>query len=131
MRKREPGTGLLDQPQRFGEVQGCRPADQRGQRLARHVLHGNERRILVLADVEDRGDVLVLEPAGGTRLAREAVPRRQVEPGGQHLDGDEPIDERIAREVDGAHPASPEEPDRLVTANALEVIHWLGTGPED
>ena len=70
-------------------------------------LHDDERRAVVLPDVEHRDDVpLTRELRGGERLPLEAgahvlVARVAL---GEHLDGDDAAEHRVGRAVDLAHP---------------------------
>ena len=91
------------------------------QRLALQQLHDEERHALGRrADIVDGADVrvlqrgnragLALEPRAALRIARD-VER-------QHLDGDGPIEPRVAGRVDFAHPARAEQRDDLVRAQA-------------
>ena len=72
-------------------------------------LHDDERRAVVLPDVEDRDDVpLARELRGGERLPLEAsahvlVARVTL---GEHLDGDDAAEHRVGRAVDLAHPSA-------------------------
>ena len=51
-----------------GDDQRRTEADEVGERLAAHVLHGDERQAVLFADVVDRHDVGMTEATGGARL---------------------------------------------------------------
>ena len=93
--------------------------DERGQRLPFDVLHRDERRPFILADVVHRHDVLMPERRGGTCLAHETF----VDLGGreirENLQGDGAIQARIAGEIDGAHPAAADTFDDLIAAESF------------
>ncbi len=79
-----------------------------GERLALDVLEGEEDGRAVFFERVDARDVRMPELREDPRLALEA---RQAfaaggEIGGQHHDRDRPIETRVAREIDDAHPAT-------------------------
>ena len=78
VREVKTGADILEDAQPIGDRQRRAPTDQLCERLAGHVLHRDERPVLVLADIEDRDDVGMAQAAGGARLAREALARRLV-----------------------------------------------------
>ncbi len=86
-------------------------ADQPVQGLAGHVLHGDEVHRLAIhlagVDVENRDDVAIAQRRGGFRFLGEARPAVGVRNrgGGQHFDGDRPVQVRVQRAVHHAHPA--------------------------
>ena len=78
---------------------------ERRQRLAGHELHDEVGEVVVLAVVEDRRDVGVVEVGGVERLAAEA-PREDlllVGAGTQHLDGDRPREHVVVGRPHVAH----------------------------
>ena len=78
----------------------------------------------MFADVEDGDDVLVGEPAGRPRLAREAVAGHGVEGGAQQLHRHQAVDQGIARrKVDLAHAPAAQKPDGFEAADAIELVH--------
>jgi hypothetical protein len=83
-------------------------ADAVLQRLAVEQFHDQEPLTVVLADVEERADVRVVERGGDARLALEAVHRlliaRQLRR--QDLDRDLPAEARVLGAIDDAHPAA-------------------------
>ena len=94
MREREGVTDVDDDGDFLGEGQGRARAHARLERLALDVLHRDVRLAVVFAEVEDRDDVLVREPAGGTRLTEEALAVLGLihQLGRDDLDGDVPLD---------------------------------------
>ncbi len=78
-----------------------------------HELHGDVRDPVLDARPVDLDDLARDDLRGGLRLALEARDRLLVV-GEDDLDHDVPLELRVAREVDGAHPASPEEAHDLV-----------------
>jgi hypothetical protein len=77
------------------------------QRLAVEQLHDEERRAVVLADVVQRTDVRVGQLRDRARFAIEARAELRVrgQRGRQDLDGDGPVEPRVAGLVDFAHAA--------------------------
>src|SRR5438034_8622161 len=73
-----------------------------------------------MADIEQRADVRMLERRDGARLALEAITELRVgsELSRQHLDRNGPVQRRVARAIDLAHPARPERREDLVRAEA-------------
>ena len=71
----------------------------------REVLHDEKRRLILLADVEERADVDVTQLGDGACLALEAL--TQVRSGGdvrqQRLDGDDAIEAGVFGLIDLAH----------------------------
>ena len=109
---------VFEDRQPVGERERRPPANQLLQRLAGHVLHGDERPLVVLADIEDRHDVGMAKPPGGARLAREPLARRLVvESLLEQLDGDRAIDRGIAGEVERAHAAVGNQPDDAIPSD--------------
>ena len=88
--------------------------------LALDVLHGDEVRPLVDADVVDVRDVRVVEGRSGARLALEPLAVDLVD--GQlrreHLDRDGPLQPRVPRPVDLSHPSGPDGAEDLVRAES-------------
>ena len=78
VRVREAGAGVLDQLEPPAQRQGEASLNDAAQRLARHVLHRDERPSLVFARVEDGDDVGMAQPSRGARLADEPPPRHLV-----------------------------------------------------
>ena len=88
----------------------------RAQRVALQQLLDDIRRAVVLADVVDRGDVGVIQDAGGPRLLLEAAQASGVlrERRRQHLDRDLAAEPRILRAVDLAHAPGADRVEDLV-----------------
>ena len=81
-----------------------------------------------LAEIVDRHDVRVIEPAGGLRLAAEAVDQlRRVLVGelvlADRLERDHALDHRVVRLVDDAHRAAPDLAPDLVLADVIDFGH--------
>ncbi len=78
-----------------------------GERLALEVLEHQEIETGVLADVVQRADVRMIERGDGPRLALEAHAEVGVarDVGGEHFDGDQPIESSVTRPIDFAHAA--------------------------
>ena len=116
----EPGTELFQDRQLLRDPGDRAPPDQLGERLPRHVLHRDERTVVVLADVEDRHDVGMVETAGGPGLSREALAcRGVVEARFEELDHHQPVDRRITGQIDRTHAAVGEEPLDLIPADGI------------
>ena len=94
--------------------------DTRRQRLALEVLHDEKRRLILLADVEERADVAVTQLGDGTRLALEALAQFRCggDVGRQRLDGDDAIEACVCGLVDLAHPPRADGAEDLVRAEA-------------
>ena len=98
-------------------VQGQRSsAEALGQGLALQVFHHQEQGALVPSHVVQRADVRVIQPGDGARLAFETRRAVRVRPhlAAQHLDRDHAIQTAVARLVDLAHAAGPQEGEDLV-----------------
>jgi hypothetical protein len=79
-----------------------------GERLALHELHGEvDGAVFRLAEVVDRADVGVIDPAGVGGLAIETGNGLRIvaHPGAHHLDGALPPHLDVLGEIDRAHPA--------------------------
>ncbi len=109
VRRRQRVGDMRDDPRGFRNRQ--RPARQAfGQRLALVVGHCDERLAFELADFVDRADVRMIQGAGDTRLAQQALggflARRGR--GRKELQGDTPVQLRVLGQPDGAHPTGTE-----------------------
>ena len=122
--KARPLQISIDQLDALPRVERRPAPDQLGQRLARDVLHGDERLAVVLADVVDGDDVGVLQPRRQPRLALEALAHVGVVDA-QHLDRDEAIDRRIEGEEQRAHPALAEAFADAVAIDGLRQLHGV------
>ena len=99
-------------------VERQRPAQQAGlQARALEQFHGDERLRFVVADIENRADVRMVQRRGEPRLALEAPDRIAVarEVVLDDLDGDRSRQPRVLRLVDDAHAAGAQR------ANDVEV----------
>ena len=91
-------------------------SNQRAERVAIDVLHGDVQLPVVVADVVDRDDVGVLETARRLGLAHEAAAQvLAVDP--EELERHVPIDDGVARQVQHTHAAFPEEAFDFVPAD--------------
>jgi hypothetical protein len=102
------------------------PREAIGKRLAFEVLHHEERRALLLADVVERADMRVIEVRDRARFVLEAFTELQVsrDVRGQYLDRDGALQASVARFVDFAHAAGPERGLDLVRAEAPTGFQW-------
>jgi hypothetical protein len=109
--------------------------DQRTERLALHVLHGEVVVTVGLADVDARDDVGMTEPAGRPRLALEPPHKTRIagQTGRQDLQRHHPVHRYLTRLVYRTHPAAPDARQQLVAANDLDLLAagiapagWLG-----
>jgi hypothetical protein len=75
------------------------------------ILHDEERRALVLADVIESADVRMIKRGNRPGFVLESLSELRIagELGSEHLDGDDAIEPRIACLVDLAHPAATEQ----------------------
>ena len=95
-------------------------ANELGERLAADELHRDERPALEDAELVDRDDVGVGQPAGGARLALEALAHLLVvEALAEELDGDGAIEGRVPGQIHVAHPAALDEALDRVLADDL------------
>ncbi len=116
---RERGQHVPGDLQRPVGGHGPVPGDVRGQDVAQRppldVLHDDVRHRaaveVVLAGVEDRDDVGVVELGHGLRLAAEALAEGLLgaQVGVQGLDGDGAVQHRVVRQVDRGHAALTEQ----------------------
>ncbi len=120
----EAAADLDDQLDALARVERSAPPDQLGQRLARDVLHGDERLAVVLADVVDGDDVRVLQPRRQPRLALEALADVGVVDA-QHLDRDEAIDGRVEGQEQRAHAALAEALADAIAIDGLGQLHGV------
>jgi hypothetical protein len=95
--------------------------DDRSQIAPFDVLHDDEGRAVVGADLVDRHDVRMIERGGGTRLLREARQRVLLrgEPRREHLDRDFAPELRIACDKDFAHAARADRAEHFVVTKGL------------
>ena len=121
MRPIEPASDLNRERQRLLDRQHGRPIETLLQRLAFEVLEHEIVGVAVAADVVDRADVGVVERRDRAGFLLEARPRLVVlgETGRHDLDGDGPIESRVARAIHLAHRAGARPGDDLVAAQTL------------
>ena len=95
-----------------------RPLEAGGERLALEILHHQVVDVAVAADVVHHADVRMGERGHGARLALESQPSLGIrgEILRQDLDGDRPIEPRVAGLVDLAHAAGAERRLKLIRA---------------
>ena len=116
-------AGLLDdaQPVHHGERHVAR--DDLVQRIALHALHHDVGNPVVFAEIVDRHDVGVIEPAGLAAFFIES--RQHLAVAGHSLgegfDGHFAPDLLVHRAIDHAHAAAPQHFDHVVLADALEI----------
>ena len=99
------------------EAQGRRGAHGLEEVVPAEELHGDVGRAVgVVAEVEDGDHVGMHHARDGARLALEAVLLLRVprDLGEHHLEGDVPLEQRVARVVHDAHRARPQAPEDLV-----------------
>ena len=93
-------------------------ADDRGQRLAVHVLHDDVISTVGFAPVKDRDDVRVRQVRGGLCLPPETlderVVRRQLRE--EHLQGDRAIEQQVMGQIDLSRPTTCDLAAQLVAA---------------
>ena len=109
MRVVETGADLLDEGQLLRQRERLPPLDQLAERRPVHVLHRDERLMVVVADLVDGHEVFVSQVRGGARFPQE--PLQQLLVGHrlpEHFDGDVAIEIRIAAQIHRAHAAVPE-----------------------
>ena len=106
--------------------------EQRVQRLARHVLHGQERPAVAVAHVIDGDDAWIVQHAGDFRLPLEA--RQAFPPLGlgaddvhaHHLHRQPALDARVLGQVHRAHgPRSQQGPDRIPADGSGQVFGFI------
>ena len=110
------GEQVLREVERLGRREGL-PAQPRRERLSRQQLHGQERPPALLADLEDRAQVRVAHPRGGTGLPDEPSLGRLVL-ALEHLQRDLPAKGIVLGEEDASHSALPQELDHPVAPDA-------------
>src|SRR5262249_27433770 len=133
----ETGERIGDdaQPDRRAEVTGRLGAKQLAQRQALDVLHRQEVRAAVLADLVAVHEVGMVEPQREARLGEKSAPRRVAGRGPRALDHDQLVDAEEAardRQVDVRLAAAaqlgdqPVAPDHVTGERRSEA--WLGAG---
>ncbi len=90
-----------------------------------HALHDQERGLVVDSDVEDRHEVLVLEPRHRARLADEAPPDRRDREhlGVQELDGSPDVEVAVVGKEDARHPTGSQVGLESVSITGERVVH--------
>ena len=104
--EREAVRDLDGDAHRVGGLERTRPLDAALDRSAREVLHHDVRKVVDLADVEDRDDIRVGELGKRARFLHEHA--AQVAVGGgrgvEDLDGDLALERGVLRQVDLGRP---------------------------
>ncbi len=113
----QPVGELVEQLQLAQHRERLAVPDERGQRGALDVLHRDEELAVVLVHVVHRHDVRMLQSPGRTGFADEA-PAKVVIVDLQELEGDVPVDHRVAGQVEQPHAALPQEAEHVVAADA-------------
>ena len=90
------------------------------QRVAGDVLHHQEQRVAVFANLENLADVRMIDRGHGHRLAAQTLARVRVsrQLARQQLDGNLTIEPRVAGAIDLAHASGPEGGHNLVAAES-------------
>ena len=112
---------LCDDRERARRIERALRAQELAKVGALHEAHDEVEAAVELARVVNRHDVRVLERHRELRLAREALAEAFVrgELGGHQLQRHDTLEAKVARAVDDAHPALPDE---LLRAIAEEVV---------
>ncbi len=127
VRVRQARRDLADDADPVVELERLALAEALREAAARHVLHREVKRSLVLADVEDRDDVRGLEAPRDAGLLQEPrlrfvdVERRARSVEADRLQRDLALDLRIAREIDETHRAPAERAQDLIAADAARA----------
>ena len=119
-----PPPLVLTSKASYGEVSPKpRPRDD-GRPNDRAVLHHEEQRIAVFANLEDLADVGMIDRGHGHRLAAQALARARIggRLGRQQLDRDLTIEPRVSGKIDLAHASRAESRENLV---GPEPRAWL------
>ena len=121
----EAGQHALDHAE---DLRQPERADERPQRAAADVLHGDVGHTAVLEEVEQRDDVRVIERRCQTGLAHEAlrscgIVAVEVEPFERYV----AVERRLPCEVHDGHPATGEHSDDLVRADAVSTHRLKAT----
>lgn len=105
------GVGdLIDHLQGPAPVEAARVVDQGVQRLAFDQFHRKEVSAGILADKVDRNDVGMAESGLGAGLSSEPLDQPGLfEVGGQHFEGDGPIQRYVSAPVDRSHRTGADE----------------------
>ena len=115
VRARQSAAQLLHQIQLRCQRYGLCPTNQLCQCVSGDILHGNERMPLVVARIEHRDDIGVLEAASGARLLHEARADIDVlDLVADELDREPASNHGVDRQIQTTHAALTEEPLDLV-----------------
>ncbi len=127
----DAGAGLAHPAGDLGDGERRARAEDLREVLALEVLHDDERGAVgERVDVEDAGDVDALEPAGGARLAQEALHHLALLGGlrAQELDGDALLQVQVPGRDDVRHAALTEQ--ALDAVLAAEHVPRLDGGEQ-
>ena len=119
--KRPASLQRIDQLQRNRKVGA--PRNQVFQTLSIDQFHGDEGNAALVSHVVHRYDVGVLQAAGGLRLAVKTLKQIGIvgDAGGDGLQRNEAVDNRVPRAVHHAHGAMAQLADHLVFAQLLQL----------
>ena len=118
-RNLQDDVDALRQRQRLLLVDDVREIDAVG------VFENDVRHPVLFTEVEHRNDIRMMQSSRRSRFGEQSIHMLVRE---DRLDGDVAIDDRIARFVDNAHPASSENRDDLILPEALRVSLRRGHG---
>jgi hypothetical protein len=101
------GADLLDDPHGALGREAAFAPHQRSQVIPGDVAHSDVRDPVLVARVEDRDDVRVVDGRRELGFPEEALARRSVfgESRRDDLEGDRPVERQLGRAVDDAHPS--------------------------
>ena len=121
---------LGEELDRASRLEGALLGEDLREVAALDVAHGEEEDAVLLARLEDRDDVRVVEGGGDLRLPQEALPETLVlrELGGDHLERDLAAEPGFLGAVDRAHAAAADERLDAVTRK-VAPDHRIGAPP--
>ena len=129
VRRGEAGRRAGEHVRRVGRCEPADALDPVGERLPLDELHGEEDEpVARLAEVVDRADVRVGDPARLLRLAAEARQRRRLsaERGPHELERGGPLEPDVLGAIHLAHPAAPDQREHAVALGDDAAEHAFG-----